>query len=104
MAIAGYCERVIFILLPDPLDRNGRRCEKEPEPRPNGPSQKVFNGMRVQGCRSDGKYPLMVLLVNVLVDGLVMKKPEILPIYLRGHVQMTSVLRGGGGVTQFLTQ
>ena len=25
---------------------------------------------------------VMVLLVNVLVDGLVMKKPEILPIYL----------------------
>ena len=23
---------------------------------------------------------------------------------LRGHVQMTSVLRGGGGVSQFLTQ
>ena len=82
MAIAGYCERVILIHLPDPLDRNGRRCEKEPEPRPNGPSQKVLDGMRIQGCRSDGKYPLMVFLVNVLVDGLVMKKPEILPIYL----------------------
>lgn len=60
--------------VPDPLDRNGRRCEKEPEPRPNGPSQKVLDGMRIQGCRSDGKYPLMVFLVNVLVDGLVMKK------------------------------
>ena len=64
-------------LSPDPLHWNGWRCEKQPKPGPDCPGQKMLEGMGVQGCCGDGRNPLMMLLVDVLVNGLVMQKPEI---------------------------
>ena len=55
-------------LSPDPLHRNGRRCEKEPKPGPDRPGQKVLEGMGVQGGCRNGRNPLMVLLVDVFVN------------------------------------
>ena len=39
----------------------------------------MLEGMRVEGGGRDGRNPLMVLLVDVLVNGLVMQKPETQP-------------------------
>merc|ERR1711981_628022 len=60
--------------VPDPRDRDRRARQHESRGGWQQSSQKMFDGVAVDGDSSDGRYPLVMRLVDVLVDGLVMQE------------------------------
>ena len=63
-----------MISLPDPHDGNLWHGEREAGRRWNGSGEDVFEGVRVVRGGRDGGRPLVVPLVNVLVDQSMMKE------------------------------
>ena len=63
------------IVLPSPHDGDGGHNEHESRRRGYRPHDDVLDGMGVGAGGGDGRHPLVVLLVDVLVERLVMEQP-----------------------------